>query len=263
MHYRQVKIKKEERAMHKFFTPKNLFYDDYALIEGDDVKHIYKVLRLAVGEKVSINNLKGEEFLGEIEDINKLQVKVKIINRLEINNESLIKLHLYQGLPKAGKMDLIVQKATELGITSIRPVITSRVDVVIKGEFKKLDRLQRIILEACKQSKRSIIPEVKEPMDFNSMLQELELYDSVIVPYENACGYGLKAFIKGNENKSIKNIAIVVGPEGGFEEEEINGLREKGAEIITLGPRILRTETAGFILAALLQYELGDIGGEA
>ena len=247
--------------MHKFFTPSNLFEDGFAFIEGDDVKHIFKVLRLGIGDKLVINNLQGEEFLGVIEESTKQRITVKLLEKLAINNESNLKITLYQGMPKAGKMDLIVQKTTELGVRAIVPVITDRVDVILKGDFKKLDRLQRIALEASKQSKRTLIPEVLEPISFEILLGELKGYDLVIVPYENQENYGLKAALKNKDINTIDKIAIVIGPEGGFTEEEINALKDIEAEIITLGPRILRTETAGVITVSLLQYEMGDLGG--
>lgn len=248
--------------MHKFFTPYELFTDTHAIIIGDDVKHIYRVLRVTIGEKVVINNLQGEEFLGEVEEVTKQQVSVKIIEKLDIDNESNIYITLFQGLPKAAKMDLIVQKGVELGVNEIIPTITERVDVKLKGEFKKLDRLNKIALEACKQSKRTQIPKVLEPIEFEEALKLMDNMDLMIIPYENAIGYGIRSMLSEINCTSIKNIGIMVGPEGGFEEREIEILKNKGAHIVTLGPRILRTETAGFTCIAILQYELGDIGGK-
>lgn len=252
--------------MHKFFTSQNNITETQGKILGDDVKHIYKVLRLSEGEKVVLNDCEGTEYLGKINTITKSEVIVDIIEKLDINNESRVKIHLYQGLPKGQKMDLIVQKGTELGIYKFIPTITSRADVKLKGEFKKLDRLNRIALEASKQSKRSIIPKVSEVVNFDEALNELKDMDLVLVPYENAENFGIKTLMKKlNDEKvdlnSIKNIGIVIGPEGGFEEEEIETLKEQGAYIITLGKRILRTETAGFTATALVQYELSDLGG--
>ena len=176
-----------------------------------------------------------------------------------------IKIYLFQGLPKSQKMDLIVQKGTELGITEFIPTITHRVDVKLKGEFKKLDRLNRIALEAAKQSKRSIVPRVIEPLEFEDVLGKINDLDLFIVPYENAENFGVKTLInkiRSEEKASdIKSVGIFVGPEGGIEEEEIEKLKEKGAHIVTLGKRILRTETAGFVATALIQYELSDLGG--
>lgn len=252
--------------MHKFFTPKELISGKEAKIIGEDVKHIIKVLRIEEGEKVVLNNCEGKEYLAVIDSTSKQEVIFEILEELDINNESPIKIHLYQGMPKAQKMDLIVQKGTELGMYDFTPVITSRVDVRLKGEFKKLDRLNRIALEAAKQSKRSIIPKVLEPMNFTDALNEMKNLDLIIVPYENAEGFGIKTLMNSLRKEesplsSIKEIGIFIGPEGGIEEEEILKLKEIGAHIVTLGNRILRTETAGFTAASLIQYELGDLGG--
>ena len=248
--------------MHKFFTPRELIQENIALIKGDDVKHIYKVLRIKEGEKVIINDLNGIEYLGEMLEVNKMEAKVSILERLEVNNESPIEVHLFQGMPKATKMDLIVQKGVELGITSISPIITQRVDVKLKGEFKKLERLKKIALEASKQCKRTIIPKINEPLEWTDFINKIGNMDLVIVPYENKQGYGIRNVINSLNGLNIKKIAVVIGPEGGFEEDEIKELEEKGAHIVTLGPRILRTETAGFTATTILQYELGDLGGK-
>ena len=248
--------------MHKFFTEAQNINNDFAKILGDDVKHIYKVLRLIEGEKVVINDCNGTEYLGAINEVTKTEVNVKILKKLDSNNESPVQIFLYQGLPKAQKMDLIVQKGTELGITKFIPVITERVDVKLKGEFKKLDRLNRIALEAAKQSKRSVIPKVFDLVEFSDVINQVKSVDLFIVPYENAENFGVKSLAKKLCNlEKIKTIGIMVGPEGGFEDIEIDKLKEAGAYIVTLGSRILRTETAGFVATSLVQYELGDLGG--
>lgn len=252
--------------MHKFFTEPHNINENVGIIVGEDVKHIYKVLRLSEGEEIILNNCEGVEYLGKINSINKSEVIVDIIQKLDTNNESDIKIYLFQGLPKGQKMDIIVQKGTELGINEFIPTITDRVDVKLKGEFKKLDRLNRIALEASKQSKRSIIPKVKEVINFEEAMLNLENMDLVIVPYENAENFGVKTLMKKlREEKEdlsyIHNVGIVIGPEGGFEEDEIKELSNRGAYIVTLGRRILRTETAGFTATALIQYELSDLGG--
>ncbi|MDF2502849.1 16S rRNA (uracil(1498)-N(3))-methyltransferase [Clostridium sp.] len=250
--------------MHKFFVPENnIINNNIVTITGDDVKHIYKVLRLKIGDKININNCIGEEFLAEIKSIDKKAVICNIIENTNTNNESNIKIHLYQGLPKATKMELITQKATELGVMSVTPVITER--VIVKNELseaKKIDRWNKIALEACKQSKRTIIPRIKNIVKFNEFLDEVKNFDLVVVPYENEKDQGIKNMIVNLKGRKINTIAIMVGPEGGFEEEEIKQLKDIGAYIVTLGPRILRTETAGFVCSSLLMYELGDIGGE-
>lgn len=247
--------------MHKFFVNKENICCDVCKIDGEDVKHIYKVLRLKIGDKININNCEGKEYLAVIEDINKKEVIAKILEQCELNNESKVRVHLFQGLPKSTKMDLIVQKNTELGIASITPVIMERVVVKNDSEFKKVDRWNRIALEACKQSKRSLIPSINKPIEFEKLIEKIDDIDLVVVPYENQQGYGMKKLANNLDKNSIKNVAIVIGPEGGFEEEEIGKLKAKGANIVTLGPRILRTETAGFTALSLIMYELADLGG--
>ena len=248
--------------MHKFFVPKHNIIGDNAIIDGEDVKHIYKVLRLQIGDKVSINNCEGKEYIGEITLIDKNTVNINLLEENPINNESPIQVYLFQGMPKSTKMDLIVQKNTELGVKAITPIITERVIVKTElKEFKKVDRWNRIALEACKQSKRSLVPQINVPMEFEDLLKELKHMDLVVVPYENEEGYGIKKLVQNLEKDKINKVAIVIGPEGGFEESEILRLKEIRAEIITLGPRILRTETAGFTCLSLIMYELGDLGG--
>jgi 16S rRNA (uracil1498-N3)-methyltransferase len=249
--------------MHKFFVAKENIMDEIARITGEDVKHIYKVLRLSIGDVVNINDGEGTEYLGEILQIDKNRVDIKLNEKIELNNESLINITLFQGLPKSSKMDLIVQKATELGVKKITPIITDRVIVKSElGEFKKTDRWKRIALESCKQSKRSIIPEVCTPIEFEKLLVEIKDMDLIVVPYENEDGFGIKNMLRNINRDEIRSIAIIIGPEGGFETKEIDTLRGLGAHIVTLGSRILRTETAGFVTASILMYELSDMGGK-
>ena len=249
--------------MHKFFVPAENFGSGEAVITGDDVKHIYKVLRLSKSDKVSINNLDGKEFIGEITDITKEKVTLKILEQCASICESNINIHLYQGMPKGSKMDTIVQKGTELGLNKIIPLWTKRV-IIRRDEasLSKVDRWKRIAIEACKQCKRSAVPVIEQGIDMEELYLRLQGYDLIIVPYENSENYGLKAVREKLNKKEIKNIAIVIGPEGGFEAEEIENLKTLKGEIITLGRRILRTETAGVITSAIIQYEFGDLGGE-
>lgn len=248
--------------MNKFFIPKENIEGNNAVIKGEDVKHIYKVLRLQKGDNIYINDCSGNEYLGEIKSIGKDAVSAVLINKLDINNESSLKIYLYQGLPKASKMDFIVQKSVEVGVTEITPVITERViEKSEGGEFKKTDRWNRIALEACKQCKRSIIPKIKSPVCFSDLLDQIQNMDLTVVPYENENGFGIKKMIKSLNKETIHKAAVIIGPEGGFEEKEIALLKRKGAYIVTLGPRILRTETAGLAASCILMYELGDMGG--
>jgi len=248
--------------MYKFFVPESSLKGSEVLIEGDDYKHISKVLRLKSGDEIGINNCTGRDYMGVITSIDKMYVHVNILKEIPINNESNLKIYLFQGLPKSSKMDLIVQKATELGVCEITPIITQR--VVVKNEmneFKKIERWSRIILESCKQCKRSVIPKVNAKVEFEELLKRLQNMDLIVVPYEEENGFGIKNVMQKIIVNEINKVAVIIGPEGGFEATEIEKLKAHGAYIVTLGPRILRTETAGFVCASLLQYELGDLGG--
>ncbi len=244
--------------MHKVFTGE--IASGEAILRGDDHKHISRVLRVRAGETVTVNDLQGHDFEGIVKDVQKDHTVITILRGIEGTNESPVRITLYQGMPKAGKMDLIVQKATELGAARIVPVITARVESASKGEYRKLDRLRRISLEASKQSKRTIIPEVAEPCELAKIADSLRRHDLIVVPYENAEGYGINRL--RNEIGEAYDIAVVIGPEGGFEEEEIRLLEGLGAKAVTLGKRILRTETAGMAAIAMLQMAFGDMGGD-
>jgi len=244
-------------SMHKFFVDKKNISDNIALITGGDVKHIYKVLRLKPGDNIIINDLNGEEYLGEISEIIKECVKVVIREKLDVNNEPSVKIHLFQGVPKSSKMDFIIQKCCEVGVNEFTPIQTKRTELDLK-DIKKIDRWQRIALESSKQSKRSLIPKVNEAISFSIFLKQLANFSMIIVPYEEENSFGIKELLRGSYHASI---ALVIGPEGGFESEEIESLREIGANIVTLGKRILRTETAGMIASAFILYELSDMGG--
>ena len=177
------------------------------------------MFRLKEGAVISINNCDGHEYIGEIMSTDKKEVLVNIREEISLNNESPIDANLFQGLPKSSKMDLIAQKATELGVKAITPVITER--VIIKkeiGEYKKLDRWQRIVLEACKQSKRSLIPIVNSPIEFEDLLKLLKNMDLIVVPYENQEGHGIKNVIQNLHRR--KKVGIVIGPEGGLRKKQ-------------------------------------------
>lgn len=246
--------------MHKFFAPNGIL-DGKIVIEGDDFKHMTGVLRLRCGEEVLISDGKGHEYISRIETLEKKQAICTIIESFESKTESPVKVTLYQGLPKSQKMDLIVQKCTELGIVKIQPVITSRVVVKTndKGLSSKLDRWRKIAVEASKQSNRGEVPEIGELIDFKDAVRAAEASDIAVIPYEKECGMGLKSLLR--QSSGIKSVSVFIGPEGGFEEDEIAFARESGVHPITLGPRILRTETAGFTTLACILYEIGDLGG--
>ncbi|WIV10686.1 16S rRNA (uracil(1498)-N(3))-methyltransferase [Proteiniborus sp. MB09-C3] len=246
--------------MHRFFVDKENIRDNKVAIIGEDVKHIRNVLRLKEEDIISICDKQGMDYIAEIIDLSKEKVVCDIIETKISNSEPPIEVILYQGIAKSTKMDLIIQKSTEVGVAKIVPVITDRTIVKIqdrKKEENKLERWNKITEEAAKQSKRGIIPEVCQILSFNEMLETLKNNGIIIVPYENEENIGIKEILRGAANKKIN---IVIGPEGGFEEEEIELLKAIGAHIVSLGPRILRTETAGLVTSAIVLYELGDLG---
>lgn len=246
--------------MNRFFTDKDNISDDMVIIDGEDVKHIKNVLRLNKGDKIVVCDGEAYEYIVEIETLGDNQVEGIIIHKEMSKSEPPIDVILYQGLPKSTKMDLIIQKTTELGVNEIIPVMTERTIVKLdndKKEQKKLERWNRIAMEAAKQSKRGKIPTVGNVLSFKELLNRLKNEEFVIVPYEDESKTGAKEILRKYTGKKIN---IVIGPEGGFEEEEISMLKEIGAHIISLGPRILRTETAGFTAISIALYELGDLG---
>lgn len=255
--------------MHRFFVTRDQIdlYEKQIIIENEDVKHISKVLRLKPKNIVEICDSIGGEYICEIESINKNDVLLSIIEEKKSTREAPIEVILYQGIPKATKMDLIIQKTTELGIAEIVPVEMERTIVQFnndKDKIKKVERWQKIALEAAKQSKRGVVPTIHMPLSFKAAIKHSEENQLNIMPYENEEDKGFKNIIKSmsKEDKSlIRKVGVWVGPEGGFDETEVEKANQSKIHSITLGPRILRTETAGFTVLGLVMYELGDLGG--
>lgn len=252
--------------MNRFFVDKkNILRDDEKIIIDDieDFKHITKVLRLGSNELLEICDKDNGDYLAQITDVHKDKLELKILDCYPSKTEPNIQVTLFQGIPKSNKMELIIQKCTELGITEIIPLETQRTIVQLKdekAEDKKLDRWQKIADEAAKQCKRGILPRIGKPKTFKNMLESMKAYDLAIIPYENESQSGIKALL--SNDKAPKRVAIIIGPEGGFEEREIKAAQDAGVISVTLGPRILRTETAGFVALSILMYELGDLGGK-
>ncbi|MBZ6005344.1 MAG: 16S rRNA (uracil(1498)-N(3))-methyltransferase [Paraclostridium dentum] len=248
--------------MDRFFVVKNNINleNKTCIIEGEDVKHISKVLRCRIGEELEICDNDNNEYICEITNIDKSQVELNIVEVVDIKRESDLKIKVYQGLPKGPKMEMILQKLTEVGVDEIILVQTKRTVVKVddKKEDKKIERWERIIYEAAKQSKRGKIPKLRGVLSFKEALADMKENDFNIAPYENERTKSIKQAIKGVD---IKNIGIFVGPEGGFEDTEIKAIEEIGGQSVSLGPRILRTETASLVASSIVLYELSDLGG--
>ncbi|MBQ1793196.1 MAG: 16S rRNA (uracil(1498)-N(3))-methyltransferase [Peptostreptococcaceae bacterium] len=249
--------------MDRFFVDKKNINieNNTCIIEGEDVKHISKVLRCRIGEELEVCDNNNNEYICEITNIDKNQVELNILEKVDIQRESDLKIKVYQGLPKGPKMEMILQKLTEVGVDEIILVQTKRTVVKVddKKEDKKLERWERIIYEAAKQSKRGKIPTLRGVLTFKEALADMKENDFNIAPYENEKTKSIKQAIKG---VNINNIGIFVGPEGGFEETEIEAIEEIGGQSVSLGPRILRTETASLVASSIVLYELSDLGGD-
>jgi 16S rRNA (uracil1498-N3)-methyltransferase len=248
--------------MPRFFVPHECIQGHSAIIKGQEALHIYKVLRLKQGEQIWIFDGTGIDYRCEIQNIQRENVVVRILDRFNSCAEPPINMTLFQSLPKSDKMDLIIQKSTELGVTGIVPIITERTVVNIQEERiqSRLKRWRRIALEACKQCNRSVIPHIHDILPFKESLKLIKSFQLSLIPWEEENERGLKEVLKPLEN-GIKDICFLIGPEGGFTQEEINAARRRGGISVSLGPRILRTETAGMVLLSILMYELGDLGG--
>lgn len=242
--------------MNRFFVKKDDIAGNAAVITGEDVKHISKVLRMAPGDKVMLCDGEGYQYLAGIREIAKDEVLLEILSGERCASEPEQRITLYQGLPKGDKMELIVQKCVELGISEIVPVAAERSIVRIKpGEFGgKRTRYQRVAYEAAKQCGRGIIPEVTDIVTFKSA--DMSRHDLIIIAYEDEKGTTLKSLLRSNMQAG--DIAIVIGPEGGLEKAEVDLLIQKGGTAVTLGPRILRTETAGMAALAMILYEIEE-----
>ena len=259
--------------MIKFFTEKeNIGKDKIYLKDKDDIRHLVKVLRAQEGDEIVVSDKISREYTTEVEGIYEDEVVLKIIESHDFTTEPSTKVTLFQGVPKAQKMELIIQKCVEMGICEIVPVFMERTVVVDNGKLdKKTERWQKISDEAVKQCKRGIIPEICAPIDYNGMIKELSEggYDLILMPYENEDNRTIKNALRDFVDNRIviddrceKNgakVAIIIGPEGGFSEKEIKKateLNNPAAEIVTLGCTILRTETAGIAALSMVMYEL-------
>ena len=246
--------------MRKFFVENKNINGNVVIIDGQDVNHIKNVLRLNVGERIKIcdkDNVKN--YVSEIVKIENEIIECKVLEEVLGEAEGNVILHIYQGLPKADKMELIIQKGTELGISKYIPVKLSRCIVKLDGkdEIKKIDRWKKISEMAAKQSGRDLVPDVEHLNSLKEVTEKINSYDLFLVAFEEEKENTLKnELLKLKELKDEYKIAVLVGPEGGLAKEEVEILQKNGAKVITLGNRILRTETVAMYIASTIMYEL-------
>lgn len=244
--------------MYQFFVEPHQISDKTVRIEGADVNHIKNVLRMKVGEELSVSNgVDGKEYRCGIVAMDEECITCELRFVKEDGVELPSEVYLFQGLPKADKMELIIQKAVELGVHAVVPVSTKRCVVKLddKKAKSKIARWQGIAEAAAKQSKRRIVPEVKDVMSFKEAINFVKDFEVKLIPYELAEDMSKTKEII-NSLQSGQKIAIFIGPEGGFEEGEVEAAMSAGVEPITLGKRILRTETAGFTVLSWIMYQL-------
>lgn len=246
--------------MPRFFVKTEQIKENEITIVGEDVKHIKNVLRKQVGDSIEICNQEtGNTYKCEITEIKEQEIVNTIIEK-KASIEDKIKVDIYQGLPKADKMELIIQKSIELGANAIIPVEMKRCVVKLdsKTESKKIERWQKIAESAAKQSGRNTVPEIRRMVKVEDITKLKNEYASIIVCYENEKeNYIKKELLKLKElDNPEMRIAIVIGPEGGLEEKDVEYLKQNGAAIVTLGNRILRTETVALNLLSIIMYEL-------
>lgn len=245
--------------MSRFFVePDQISHDGFITITGSDVKHMRDVLRMARGDTFVACDSTGTEYSCELEAFLDGNAIGHVLAQRAGETEPLVPVTLLQGIPKGDKMELIIQKNIELGVNRIIPVMMERSVVRFKDDKdkdKKTERWNRIAMEAAKQCGRLKIPQVLRPMGLKEALRQLETGDLKIVPYENEQELRLKALLQGSR---IASVSFLIGPEGGIAEAELELLKEADFTSVSLGKRILRTETAGFAVMSAIRYELGD-----
>ncbi len=245
--------------MHRFFAEPGQIGEKEIVITGADVNHIRNVLRMRADEEVLIADGQGAEYRCKLTDLGENEVRAQILWKLDGNAELASAVTLFQGLPKSDKMDLIVQKCVELGVDRIVPVSTKRAVVKLdaKKEQTRLKRWNTISESAAKQSGRGVIPEVSGVMSFEKALEDAKKLDVLLIPYERAENMAETRRVMGSIQPG-QSVGLFIGPEGGFEESEVEEAVAAGAQAITLGKRILRTETAGLAVMAMLGYLLEE-----
>ena len=241
--------------MYRFFVAEENRREGMILITGDDVNHIRNVLRMTVGERVIVSCGKGVDYECEIEKLGETDIQLTICRETPAVTELPVEITLFQALPKKDKMELVIQKAIELGVSHIVPVETRRCVVKLdtKKKEKKLSRWRAIAEAAAKQSGRGIVPQVHPVQSFSQALQMTKAMDMVLIPYE-LCEDMASSVTRMKNAAEKSSIGIFIGPEGGFERGEVEKAVAEGAEPISLGKRILRTETAGLAVLSILMF---------
>lgn len=260
--------------MHRFRIDPREIQDNRVRLDGDRFNHLRRVLRLGLGDMIGLFDGQGGEYRAVVRELTAAAALCEIIDAVDSLTEPPVRVVLVQGLPKGDKMDLVIQKATELGVSRIIPAITSRTVVRLdpKQPGRKPERWQVIAAEAARQCRRAVVPAVGPVMDWTDAVRAAasgELNGSsapgslLLLPWEKETDTGLKQVLQDSKLVSReKTVCILIGPEGGLSPAEVDLAVSAGAIPVSLGPRILRTETAALAVLAAIMYELGDLGGQ-
>lgn len=237
---------------HRFYCPIDLTVDEEIQLPKEASHHCVQVLRYNIGDTLSLFNGDGCDYQAQISRIEKKNCWAKLTSKKQLENESPLSIHLFQGIARGEKMDFIIQKCVELGVKEFTPVFTERSNVKLdpKRQEKKLNHWRNIAISACEQSGRAIIPSINPPLAIKNLSPQEESLNLILEP---------TAGKKINELEPLSKVAIYIGPEGGFSDSDLNYLKAIKTQGIKLGPRILRTETAGLACIAILQSQFGDI----
>lgn len=246
--------------MPKFFVTSDAVRTDEIHITGDTVNHIKNVLRLGINDEITINDRQGNDYKCIIKEIDNSCVIGTIKERYAASTEPQVEVVLFQSLIKGEKLEWVIQKSIEIGVTTIIPIETSRCIVKLESKKKtdaKVQRWNKIAEAAAKQSGRGIVPKVMEPITFKEALSYAnEHLDAACIPYEKEKEQSIKTFL---QKSNASRVGILIGPEGGFTEDEVRMAMESSIVSVTLGPRILRSETAGLVVLANIMYEMGEM----
>lgn len=252
--------------MYRFYVEGDAIRGDGVTLAGEDYNHIRNVLRMREGDKIIVCDGAGMDYVCQLQEMAKDHVSAQVVSRSPSETELGVRLVLFQGMPKKDKLELIIQKSVELGVAQVVPVMTKRTVIKLedaKKEEKKRVRWQLIARAAAMQSMRGAVPQVAPVMSFAQALDAAGELDAILIAYENEKGIGrTREILEKLVRDGVRSVGIFIGPEGGFEEAEVQQAMDAGAFCITLGRRILRTETAGLAALSLLMFAFeGMMGG--
>lgn len=243
--------------VYRFFVDRSQVDENKVFLIGGDVNHIRNVLRMKMGEEIQVSDGSNQVRLCRISKIGEDLVEAEVLSIEESFAELPAQIYLFQGIPKGDKMEWIIQKAVELGVYAVVPMVTKRVVVKLdkKKERSRIERWNKIAESAAKQSGRTVVPKVLPVMEFEDVCQYVQEFECKMIPYE--CAKGIKRtqeLVEGIQNKD--RAAVLIGPEGGFEKDEVAMALQYGIEAVSLGKRILRTETAGMVVLGVMMFYL-------